>query len=137
MITCSRRCKINMAPRKKNKNSSNLKAAYEVYQHIPIIETVRKAKNPHLRGQILQLSPSTVRAISNLTVNAASGNLPLSKSTQKQLEKMNKHVQAVTKGTMESRRKAIQQGGFLPLLAKLVPIAAGVIGSLIGGSRRE
>lgn len=125
-----------MAPRKKKETSTNnLKAAYTVYQHIPIIETVRKAKNAHLRGQILQLSPSTVRAISNLIENASSGNLPLSKSTQKQMEKMSKHVQSVTKGTMESRRKAIQQGGFLPLLAKLVPIAAGVIGSLIGGSK--
>ena len=123
-----------MAPRRKKKVNThpNLKAARQVYQHIPLIETVRKAKNPRLRGQILQLSPSTVRAISNLTANAVNGNLPLSKSTVSQIQKMQKKMTAVTKGSLDSRAKAIQDGGFLPLLGKLVPIAAGVIGSLIG-----
>lgn len=128
-----------MAPRRKKKESihPNLKAAHQVYQHIPLIETIRKAKNPRLRGQILQLSPSTVRAISNLTTNAVNGNLPLSKSTITQMQKMQKKVNAVTKGTLESRAKAIQDGGFLPILGKLIPIAAGVIASLIGSNRKD
>lgn len=122
-----------MAPNKKTAAKSNLKAAHQVYQHIPIIQAVRKANNVRLRGQILYLSPSTVKAISSLTENAMNGNLPVSKAIQRRMASMNKELQAVAKGSHESRRKAIQKGGaFLPLLGAILPIAASVIGSLFG-----
>lgn len=121
-----------MAKRKPQTKGNNLKAARQVYRHIPTIEMLHKTKNPRLRCQILDLSPATIKAISSITDNALKGTLPLSKAAHRLLEKSHTQAQNVTKGSLASRKKAIQHGGFIPLLAKLIPAATAFLGGILG-----
>ena len=113
-------------------------SAQQVYRHIPIIQLlgkINKAGDPasrKMQGRILELSPETVRAMGNITLNALNDRIPMTKKQKAELGKRMAQAKklAAPGGSMVAKRKIIQEGGFLPLLGSLIPAAVGILGSL-------
>ena len=114
-------------------------SAQQVYRHIPkiqLLEKMNRAGDPSTRkmqGRILELSPETVRAMGNITLNALNNKIPMTKKQKGELEKRMTQAKklAARGGSLSEKRKIVQEGGFFPLLASIIPAAAGIIGSLI------
>ena len=129
--------------RKKKSKGGAVSNAYQVYRHIPIIQLLGKLNrlgdpaSRRMQDKVLQLSPDTVRAMGNITLNALNDRIPM---TSKQKSEFQRHqVAAKTlarpNGSIHAKKKVIQEGGFLPILAALAPAAASIIGAIINNRR--
>lgn len=121
------------------KGGNSPTSAYEVYRQIPVIKILGKmSKNGDptsrkMQGKILELSPDTVKAMGNITLNALYDRIPMSAKMKKELEKRSAMAKklAAPHGSIAQKRKIIQEGGFLPFLAGIIPAVTSLIGSLI------
>ena len=132
-----------MKKKPRRRPSAASSSAQQVYRYLPVIQILgklNKSGDPlsrRLQGKVLELSPETVRAVGNITLNALNDRLPMTARQKKELQK--RHVQAqklaATSGSVAGKRKIIQEGGFLPLIAGLVPAAVSLLSSIVGGGR--
>ena len=122
-----------MAP-KRRRQQTTPSSVQQVYRHVPVIQVLGKLSkgggvNKKLQGKILELSPETVRAVGNITLNALNNHIPMSARQKTELMKRESEARklAAPTGSLAAKRKIIQEGGFLPFLAPLLPIVAGIV----------
>lgn len=112
-----------------------------VYQNAPLMRAFVKVRTPTARQEILRAAPETVRAFSSLAHNAMRGVVPApNRSTSRKLLS-NREFQALASPALSiSKKRQLlmkrggQKGGFLPVLAKLLPAAISIVGGLLGAS---
>ena len=108
-----------MAPHKtKNSTKSTLKFIAGC-QHRDIIEHILRKADPAL-----------VKAICNAAYNVTQGDIPLSRGQKQLFSKYRPVLAALTDRdtSLQRKQQIVQSGGFLPILAAILPA---VIGSLI------
>ena len=114
-------------------------SAHEVYRHIPVIQMLGKInKDPRggrrICARMLELSPSTVRAMGNITLNALNDRVPMTARQRKEFQKHLPNLQklASPKTSVSGKRKVIQEGGAIfPLIASIIPAVAGLVASAV------
>lgn len=113
---------------KKHPTSSQL-----IYRQIPLLHTVAKTtKNPRLRRQILDLSPTTVKALGVIADHALSGKVPFSKKQTEIVNKNRKPMSILAKSPMASKKRVLQKGAFFGVLSKILPGVIAAITGLVG-----
>ena len=119
---------------KRRRRQTALSSVQHVYRQVPGIQVLGKLSNGggvnrKLQGKILELSPETVRAVGNITLNALNNHIPMSTRQKSELMKREAEARklAAPNGSLAVKRKIIQEGGFLPFLAPLLPIVAGIV----------
>ena len=122
-----------MAPKRRRRQTAP-SSVQQVYRQVPVIQVLGKLSkgggiNRKLQGKILELSPETVRAVGNITLNALNNHIPMSTRQKSELMKRESEARklAAPNGSLAVKRKIIQEGGFLPFLAPLLPIVAGIV----------
>ena len=123
-----------MAPKRRRQRQTTPSSVQQVYRQVPVIQVLGKLSkgggvNKKLQGKILELSPETVRAVGNITLNALNNHIPMSTRQKSELMKREAEARklAAPNGSLAVKRKIIQEGGFPPFLASLIPIVAGIV----------
>lgn len=99
-------------------------------RNINLLKDLYKASAKDKKKIIESASKDLVKAICECACNIIRGNVPLTTKQFNQLKKCHKQLKSLTgKSSVESKRKIIQQGGFLGLLLK--PIAQLLLGGLV------
>ena len=119
-----------------HKRGIHLKQA-KIKQFIPLLEQVAKRRKGF---KIILQHPSKdlVGIFCNCARNLIKGNIPVSPS---QLKKLRPHKNNIRKlagpGSLNVKKKIIQKGGFLPILAAgaLGSLLPNLLGGLLGGGR--
>lgn len=122
-----------MAPpqRRQKKRTSD---ADLVRDQLPILRILTKTKSAAVRRDILFHSPNSVKAISSIATNLMHGSIPISPARTNDLKKkFGKIVYLVAspKSSLANKKKAIQKGGFLPLLGRVLPAIASLLGQIL------
>lgn len=118
-------------PRKQSKDKGN--SADLVKEQLPLLRVLTGTKSAAVRREILARSPNSIKAISSITNNLMHDKIPISKARADALKKKFSKVIYITaspKSSLIKKRQAIQKGGFLPLLAGVIPAVASLLGGL-------
>ena len=80
-----------MAPKRRRRQTAP-SSVQQVYRQVPVIQVLGKLSkgggvNKKLQGKILELSPETVRAVGNITLNALNNHIPMSTRQKTELMK--------------------------------------------------
>lgn len=111
-----------------------MNSAALVKEQLPLLRILTKTKSGALRREILNQSPDSVRAISSIAENLMRGTVPLSKAKYERIkQKFGKiiYLMARPRGSLVSKKKAVQRGGFLPVLGAILPAIAGLLTSVL------
>ena len=103
-------------------------------KHIQLLETLAKCKPAMARAIIEKCDKDIIRAISELAHNTLKGNVQLNKNQLTKLRRYRKqlHHLANKRASLQSKKKVLQRGGFIPaLLGTVIPIVASLIGGLV------
>lgn len=116
--------------------------AQHVYRHVPIIQVLgkmHKAGEKKLQHRLLELSPDTVRAMGNISLNALNDRIPMTPAQKRLFQAKLPHLQklAAGKGSVAAKRKVVQEGGLAPILAFLAPLAMKMILGRVFRSNNE
>ena len=108
-----------MAPHKSKNSKKRTLKFIAGCQHRDIIEHILRKADPAL-----------VKAICNAAYNVTQGDIPLSRGQKQLFSKYRPVLAALTDRdtTLKKKQEIVQSGGFLPILAAILPA---VIGSLI------
>ena len=97
------------------------------------LKLLQKAK-PSLRKAILtKASPELIRCICDCTLNVLHRNIDITPRCKRQLSRHKSSLRKLTdkKVSIKTKRKILQQGGFLPLiLSALAPLVGKILGGL-------
>ena len=123
----------------KKRMVKNPDGARLVFQHVPILYALTKArKTPRLRNRILDISPSTIRAISSIAHNALLGTLPLRKRHESLVRRHQREMRIVAgKASVAKKKKLIQSGKFFPAIGALLPLAISAVTSLFAAGSKK
>lgn len=128
--------KRSQRKKKTTKGGSDLSA---VQQQIPVFRLLCKGGKAgggqRFKRDLLTSSPETVRALSSVAKNIAHGNVPLSKHQNRLVKMHGKQLRALAhpQSSVKKKRDMLirgQKGGFLPILAALLPSVIGAISTI-------
>lgn len=121
-----------MPPKRKHKQAPRGSADL-VMEQLPLLRILTKTKNAAARREILNQSPESVRAIGSIANNLMQGTIPLSQTRYNQIKKkFSKIVYLVAQPrvSLSRKRKAIQTGGFLPLVGAVLPVVVKLLSAM-------
>lgn len=136
---------INKRRKKKKSCCGKKLTTSQVYQHLPLLELINRVRQPKLKSKLLDLAgPHAIDSASSICRNIIAGNLKIKNPSLRKTvcEKRRLDMEALAAANTPYRRKKNiligprrgQRGGFLSLLATLIPAAISVIGSLFSGN---
>ena len=103
-------------------------------RNLPLIKLLSKSTAAE-RRKILKSAPKElITALTEGSLNLIRGTVPLSKQKISKLRRYKKQLKTVAakKVSAQKKKKILQRGGFLPLLASvLVPAISGLISGLV------
>ena len=106
-------------------------------KHFPLIRALAKEKRKYVRERAYKeccRNPGFVKAMREGVWNVLHHNVPLTPYARRRLATQKTLLRTIAKRTTSAAKaKALlQRGGFLPLLAPLLPAIVGTAGQLVG-----
>lgn len=125
-------------PKQSQQQKKQTSSADLVRNHLPIIQTMKKAKNAKLRSQILDLSPNTVKAMGSIADNVLRGNIPLARRHTLLINKNQKQLTRLAKCSVAEKKRILQQkgDGIFTTIASLLPAVIGALASATANPRQ-
>src|SRR5215813_13203524 len=106
-----------------------------VEAQLPFLTILSSTKSKKLKRQLVDSATSAqLNSLCEVCFNLLQGRLEVSDKKLQKLKKYKNHIRklaASKKQTLKSKRQILQTGGFLPLLASLIPSVIGLVSTLI------
>ena len=114
---------------------ANLRRHNNLRKHKKTLLILAKSRPKLIRKIILSADRSLINTLSECALNVLKGVVPLTKSKKKKLARFKRNLRLLARknGSIKAKKKALQTGGFLSLLAgAIAPLLIQGIGKGVG-----